>query len=232
MARRRRLAAARYTISPHYLHSVGHANSAAGEGTLSTEAPADEQEDVYRYDPHNPVPTVGGAILMDLAPTEGPRDQRAVEAREDVLCYGTPILEKPVEVTGPIALVLYVSSSACDTDFTGKLVDVSPDGRAEILTDGILRARYRELFSEPKLLVPEQIYELRLDLWATSNLFKAGHRVRLEVSSSNFPRFDRNTNTGGTIETETEQDFVQAVNRIYHDVAHPSHLILPIIERD
>jgi putative CocE/NonD family hydrolase len=169
---------------------------------------------------------------MAVGIDDGPRDQRSMEAREDVLCYSTPVLEKPVEVTGPITLVLYASSSARDTDFTGKLVDVYPDGRAEILTDGILRARYRESFSEPKLLSPGQIYELHLDLWATSNLFKAGHRIRLEVSSSNFPRFDRNTNTGGTIETETEQDFVQAVNRIYHDAAHPSHLLLPIIERD
>jgi uncharacterized protein len=177
---------------------------------------------------------MGGAILLSVAMgmDQGPRDQRSVEAREDVLCYTTPTLERPVEVTGPIELVLYVSSSARDTDFTGKLVDVYPDGRAEILTDGILRARYRESFSRPKLLEPGQIYELHLDLWATSNLFKAGHRIRLEVSSSNFPRFDRNTNSGGTIETETEKDFVQAVNRVYHGGVHPSHLILPIIERD
>ena len=161
----------------------------------------------------------------------GPYDQRSVEAREDVLCYSTPALEQPVEVTGPITLVLYASSSARDTDFTGKLVDVYPDGRAEILTDGILRARYRESFSEPTLLEPGRVYELHLDLWATSNLFKAGHRIRLEVSSSSFPRFDRNTNTGGVIETETEQDLVVAVNRIYHDAAHPSHVLLPIIER-
>ncbi len=217
---------------PYYLHSGGHANSATGNGTLSPDAPAEEPEDVYLYDPRHPVPTVGGAILIDLAPVEGPRDQRAVEAREDVLCYSTPLLEKPVEVTGPIALVLYISSSARDTDFTGKLVNVYPDGRAEILTDGILRARYRESFTEAKLLEPGQIYELRLDLLATSNLFKAGHRIRLEVSSSNFPRFDRNTNTGGVIERQTEKDLVQAVNRISHDAAHPSHLILPIIERN
>jgi putative CocE/NonD family hydrolase len=216
----------------YYLHSDGHANSVAGSGTLSTEAPMEEAEDVYLYDPRQPVPTMGGAILLPPGLDWGPRDQRDVEAREDVLCYSTPILEKPVEVTGPIELVLFVSSSARDTDFTGKLVDVYPDGRALILTDGILRARYRESFSQPKLMEPEQIYELHLDLWATSNVFKSGHRIRLEVSSSNFPRFDRNTNTGRTIETETEQDFVQAVNRIYHDAAYPSHLILPIIERD
>ncbi len=219
---------------PYYLHSAGGANSAAGDGTLSTEAPGDEAEDIYLYNPRRPVPTVGGAIYMSMAlgMDQGPRDQRSVEAREDVLCYTTTLLEQPVEVTGPIELVLYISSSARDTDFTGKLVDVSPDGRTEILTDGILRARYRESFSEPSLLSPGQIYELHLDLWATSNVFKAGHRIRLEVTSSNFPRFDRNTNTGGTIETETEKDFVQAVNRVYHDSAHPSHLILPIIERD
>lgn len=220
---------------PYYLHSGGRANSAAGDGTLSTHAPAaPEAEDVYLYDPRRPVPTVGGATLMSMAMgiDQGPRDQRSVEAREDVLCYSTPIVEKPIEVTGPIELVLYVSSSARDTDFTGKLVDVYPDGRAEILTDGILRARYRESFSEPKLMEPGQIYELHLDLWATSNVFKSGHRIRLEVSSSNFPRFDRNTNTGGTIERETEREFVQAVNRVYHDSTHPSHLILPIIERD
>ena len=216
---------------PYYLHSAGHANTAADDGLLSPERHTEEREDVYIYDPHNPVPTIGGATLMPVTDA-GPRDQRSVEAREDVLCYSTPVLEQPVEVTGPITLVLYASSSARDTDFTGKLVDVYPDGRAEMLTDGILRARYRESFSEPKLLEPGQIYELHLDLWATSNLFKAGHRIRLEVSSSNFPRFDRNTNTGGVIEAETEHDFVQAVNRVYHDAAHPSHLLLPIIERD
>jgi putative CocE/NonD family hydrolase len=221
---------------PYYLHSGGHANSAAGDGTLSTAAPTGQEgEDVYLYDPHQPVPTVGGAILLSsslMGMDQGPRDQRSVEVREDVLCYCTPILEQPVEVTGPIELVLFVSSSTRDTDFTGKLVDVSPDGRAEILTDGILRARYRESFTMPKWLEPGQVYELHLDLWATSNLFKKGHRIRLEVSSSNFPRFDRNTNTGGAIETETELDVVQAVNRVYHDAAHPSHLLLPIIERN
>ena len=219
---------------PYYLLSGGRANTAIGDGTLSTEAPTpSEAEDIYFYDPRRPVPTVGGALLFSIAGgiDDGSRDQRVVEAREDVLCYSTPVLGQQVEVTGPIELVLFVSSSARDTDFTGKLVDVYPDGRAEILSDGILRARYREPFSEPGLMEPGRVYELHLDLWATSNVFEAGYRIRLEVSSSNFPRFDRNTNTGGTIETETEQDFVQAVNRVYHDAAHPSHLILPIIER-
>ncbi len=218
----------------YYLHSMGRANTSSGDGMLLTETLADEATDVYLYDPRRPVPTVGGASLdsFALGLEQGPRDQRCVEAREDVLCYSTPILEMPLEVTGPIELVLYVSSSAYDTDFTGKLVDVYPNGRAEILTDGILRVRYRESFSKPKLMEPGHIYELHLDLCATSNVFMAGHRIRLEVSSSNFPHFNRNTNTGGTIETEMERDFVQAVNHVYHDKTHHSHLILPIIERD
>jgi len=215
---------------PYYLHSGGHANTAGGDGVLSTTLAEAEPEDDYRCDPHDPVPTVGGAVLMEGG--EGPRDQRQVVAREDVLCYTTPPLEQPVEVTGPIELVLYVSSSARDTDFTGKLVDVSPDGRAENLTDGILRARYRQSFSSPVLMEPGRIYELHVDLGATSNVFLAGHRIRLEVSSSNFPRFDRNSNTGGTIASERENDFVQAINRVCHSRVSTSHLVLPVIERD
>jgi putative CocE/NonD family hydrolase len=213
---------------PYYLHSGGHANTLNGDGLLSLEQAGDEPEDVYRYDPHHPVPTMGGALMMEEV---GPRDQRQIEAREDVLCYTTPLLEQPVEVTGPVELVLYVSSSAPDTDFTGKLVDVHPDGRAENLLDGILRARYRESLSASVLMEPGQVYELHIELGATSNVFQAGHRIRLEVSSSNFPRFDRNTNTGGIIANEGEQDLVEATNRIHHNAAHPSHLILPIIER-
>lgn len=220
---------------PYYLRSGGRANTAAGgDGQLSPQAPAEEEAaDVYLYDPRRPVPTVGGAVLHSNPQgiDAGPRDQRGVEARADVLCYTTPPLKRPVEVTGPIELVLYAASSARDTDFTGKLVDVCPDGRAEILTDGILRARYRETFAEPQLLEPGQVYELRIDLWATANVCKAGHYIRLEVSRSNFPRFDRNTNTGGTIATESEADCVPAINRVYHDRAHLSHLLLPIIER-
>ena len=197
--------------------------------------PADESEDAYLYNPHHPVPTTGGATLQPdyvVARNAGPLDQHPVEVREDVLVFSGPVLEKEIEVTGPVALVLSVSSSAKDTDFTGTLVDVYPDGRAVLLTDGILRTRFRESFSHPVLMEPGTIYELRLDLGATSNVFQAGHRIRLEISSSNFPRYDRNTNTGGTIANETEKDFVEAVNRVYHDAAHPSRLILPIIERE
>ena len=218
---------------PYYLHSGGHANTATGDGVLSTTQADVEPEDVYRYNPRDSVPTMGGAVnSLGMLDDVGPLDQRQIEAREDVLCYTTLPLERPVEVTGPIELVLHVSSSARDTDFTGKLVDVHPDGRAEILTDGILRARYRQSLSSPVLMEPGQVYELRIDLEATSNVFLTGHRIRLEVSSSNFPRFDRNSNTGGTIASEQEKDFVQAINRVYHSQVSPSHLILPVIERD
>ena len=221
---------------PYYLQSTGHANTASGNGTLSSHMPtADETEEVYLYNPHSPVPTTGGATLMPdyaVARNAGPLDQRPIEVREDVLVFSSAVLEKEVEVTGPVVLVLSVSSSAKDTDFTGSLVDVYPDGRAVLLTDGILRTRFRESLSHPVLMEPGTIYELRLDLGATSNVFQAGHRIRLEISSSNFPHYDRNTNTGGTIANETEKDFAEAINRIYHDAAHPSRLILPIIERE
>jgi uncharacterized protein len=222
-----------------YLRSQGHANTLAGDGALSAEAPADEPPDSFCYDPHNPVPTIGGAnflLIRDSAGevegiSAGPLDQRPVEQRADVLCYSTPPLEQPLEVIGPITLVLSISSSAPDTDFTGKLVDVYPDGQAEILTDGILRARFRELQSQPALLEASSIYELQIDIGATANVFGAGHQIRLEVSSSNFPRFDRNSNTGGSIISEAAEAFQTAINQIYHTAAHPSYLILPIIAR-
>lgn len=230
----------------YYLHSQGHANSAEGDGLLLLEEPGEEPEDIYCYDPHHPVPTLGGAHLMSFTSqarallvdpqlpylfSAGPLDQRRLEERDDVLCYTTPPLAQAVEVTGSIELVLAITSSAPDTDFTGKLVDVYPDGRAEILTDGILRARYRESLTNPVLLEPGHIYELHIHVGATANLFKAGHRIRLEVSSSNFPRFQRNTNTGGDIITEREEDLRPAINRVYHNQAHPSYLLLPLIER-
>lgn len=161
----------------------------------------------------------------------GPADQRTVEEREDVLCFTTPVLDEPVEVTGHVSLTLFASSSALDTDFTGKLVDVHPDGRALYLTDGILRARYRDSLAEPEPLEPGKVYELTLDLSVTSNVFLPGHRIRLEVSSSNFPRYDRNTNTGGRIAEDSADDAVVAGNRVLHGPAHPSRLVLPLIRR-
>ncbi|TMC42137.1 MAG: CocE/NonD family hydrolase [Chloroflexi bacterium] len=216
---------------PYYLHSAGQANTLHGDGTLSAEPPGDEPPDVYLSSPLRPVPTVGGQVILPGGNAIGPRDQRTVELRDDVLVYSTPVLDRSVEVIGPIELRLFVASSARDTDFTGKLVDVYPDDRAMILTEGILRARYRTSMTEPELLEPDAIYELRLDLWATANVFLPGHRIRLEVASSNFPRFGRNSNTGGEIASEAASHYRPAINRIFHDAARPSRLILPIIER-
>lgn len=220
------------TYVDYFLDGAGAANTAEGDGVLRTDRPSEETTDSYTYDPAQPVPSLGGRLLLPAALNAvGPVDQSAVEARADVLCFTTPVLDEPVEVTGHVSLVLHVASSARDTDFTGKLVDVHPDGRALYLTDGILRARYRNSRAEPELLEPEQVYELRLDLSVTSNVFLPGHRIRLEVSSSNFPRFDRNTNTGGAINTETLDQAVIAINRVMHGPEHPSRLVLPIIRR-
>jgi uncharacterized protein len=216
----------------YYLDSSGRANSADGDGQLRGEAPGAEHADTYLYDPHRPVPTLGGRVMSPTtANAAGPVDQRPAEARQDVLCYSTPVLDHPVEVTGHISLTLFVSSSAPDTDFTGKLVDVFPDGRAIFLTDGILRARYRNSLADPEPLTPEQAYEVTLDLSVTSNVFLPGHRIRLEVSSSNFPRFDRNCNTGGTVAESGDEDVRVAVNRVLHGPEHPSRLVLPVIDR-
>ena len=214
----------------YLLHSSGNANSSSGSGLLYT-GPMEfrsESPDSFTYDPANPAPTVGGPLCCDsqhLAP--GPRDQREVEARSDVLVYSTPPLEQDLEVTGPVTLDLFAKSSAVDTDFTGKLVDVWPDGKAINLTEGILRARFRESPSKANLIEPGKVYEYKIDLWATSNVFLKGHRIRLEVSSSNFPRFDRNLNTGKSAAASSA--FVKATNTILHDAQHPSALILPVI---
>jgi hypothetical protein len=217
----------------YLLQSGGHANSASGDGVLSTKAariePPAEPSDTFVYDPANPVPTVGGPLCCDwehLAP--GPRDQKDVEARPDVIVYSTPPLDEDLEVTGPVTLDLFAKSSAVDTDFTAKLVDVAPDGTAFNLTEGILRARYRESTeSDPKPITPGQVYEYKIDLWSTSNVFLKGHKIRLEVSSSNFPRFDRNLNTGK--DAGTDATIVKATNTILHDSSHPSALILPVV---
>ncbi len=214
----------------YYLHSDGKANSAAGGGSLTTDAGSKESADSYVYDPANPVPTVGGPLCCDPAHLPGgPRDQKEVESRQDVLVYSTPPLDEDTEVTGPIMLDLFAKSSAVDTDFTGKLVDVGPDGFAQNLTEGILRARYRESTSEATPIVPGKVYEYKVDLWSTSDVFLRGHRIRVEVSSSNFPRFDRNLNTGKSAAESSE--LVKATNTILHDSQHPSALVLPVVPR-
>ena len=189
------------------------------------QSPGDEPTDGYVYDPDDPVPTVGGPILF--LDDSGPWDRRAVERRDDVLVYTSAPLAAPVEVTGPVTLTLYAASSAPDTDFTATLVDVHPDGKAIILCEGLRRARYRESLEQPTLIRPGQVYRYEIDLWDTSNVFKAGHCIRLEISSSNFPRFDRNPNTGHRPGMDAE--LVPATQTIFHNGEYPSHLTLPVI---
>ncbi len=211
-----------------YLHSDGGANSLYGSGTLSTEKPGKEPADRFVYDPGNPVPSFGGPVCCTkMNEAEGAYDQRPVEARDDVLVYTSEVLTEGIEVTGPLKLVLYVSSSARDTDFTAKLIDVYPDGRAFNLQEGILRARYRDGFDRTVWMEPGEVYRLEIDLQATSNYFAPGHRIRLEVSSSNFPRFDRNLNTGGNNYDETRWQVAR--NVVHHSGRYPSHLILPVV---
>jgi putative CocE/NonD family hydrolase len=225
---------ARAKSAKYFLHSGGKANSLRGNGSLSTAAPAKETPDQYVYDPASPAPTVGGPLCCEPQRWEpGPRDQRPVEGRDDVLVYSTAPLTEDMEVTGPVSLELYVKSSAVDTDFTGKLVDVWPNGFAQNLTEGILRARYRDSRETATLMNPGQIYKITVDLWATSNVFKKGHILRLEVSSSNFPRFDRNLNTGElryvkAVQGPSPEHFVSATNMVLHDSEHPSALVLQV----
>ncbi len=213
-----------------YLHSSGTANSSASDGSLSMTAPSGEESaDHYVYDPANPVPTRGGPLCCESGLLEpGPKEQSDIEARKDILVYSTQALAQDLDVTGPITVELYVKSSAVDTDFTAKLVDVWPNGFAQNLTDGILRMRYRDSREKPELMKPGEIYKITVDLWATSNVFQAGHRLRMEIASSNYPRFDRNLNTGDPdIAHATKK--VTATNSILHDKEHPSAIVLSVL---
>jgi putative CocE/NonD family hydrolase len=210
----------------YYFHSEGSANGLGGKGTLSEALPSDELPDTFIYDPNDPVPSLGGG---NLALPLGVYDQRPAEERDDVLVYTTEALDRPVEVIGPIKVFLWAASSACDTDFTAKLVDVHPDGYASNIQDGIIRARYRDSRTEPTLIEPGKVYKYEIDLWATGHVFLPGHRIRVDISSSNFPRFDRNQNTGAKF---GEDDRIEAAQQtIYHRSDCPSQIVLPVIPR-
>jgi uncharacterized protein len=215
-----------------FLHSEGQAAQAGG--TLSERPPDAEPLDSYIYDPAHPAPTVGGPTSLPAAfmrTNSGPMDQRRVEERDDVLVYTSAALERALEVTGPLTVVLYAATSAPDTDFVAKLCDVGPDGFSRILAEGIIRARYRDGYERPVPLEPDRVYRYEINLVATSNLFFAGHHIRLAITSSSFPRFDRNPNTGGALGEEGPGDLRSAAQRVLHDSDHASHIVLPVVPR-
>lgn len=222
---------ARTHYTPLYLGSLGHANSVRGDGDLSWQTPLlKSKTDGFTYDPHNPVPTSGGAVCCE--PTifpPGPLDQTAVEKRPDVLVYTSQLLTEDLEVTGPVRTVLYVSTSAIDTDFSAKLIDVQPDGVPLLVTDGIQRMRYRLSLSTPTFAKRYHAYQVTVDTGVTSWVFAPRHRIRLEVSSSNFPRYDRNLNVEGPIADQTK--IAKARQTVFHQKGFPSAVILPVIGR-
>ena len=217
---------ARTQWTPFYLHSGGSANSRFGDGTLSINKPVNEPADTYQYDPAHPVPFITDPTSTQIG---GPDDYSAIERRDDVLVYTTEPLKEEVEVTGPVRVDLYSSSSVLDTDFMAKLVDIWPSGFVQRLCDGMVRARFREGMDRPSLIEPEKIYQFSIDCWNTCQVFKTGHRIGLEISSSAFPKFDRNLNTGAPLGITTEMAIAE--QRIYHDGEHQSAVVLPIIPK-
>jgi predicted acyl esterase len=195
------------------------------DGTLRLQPPEEPEASLsYEYDPKNPVPTIGGANLTIKA---GPRDQRPVEDRPDVLVFTSEELNNPIEITGPVKVKLWASSTAVDTDFTAKLCDVYPDGRSIIVADGIIRARHRNSLEKSEMMEPGKVYEFEIDLWNTSLVFSRGHRIRVAISSSNSPRFEPNPNTGKPSGMDDETKI--ATNTIYLDAGHPSHILAPVV---
>ncbi len=214
-----------------FLSSGGKANTLDGDGTLAGAAPAEDKPDSFSYDPMNPVPSYGGNVCCTgNAVTGGAFDQRKTEARPDILVYSTAPLKEAIELSGPIEVTLYVSSDAKDTDFTVKLIDVYPDGPAYNLDETIQRLRYRDGYDKPLAwMEPGKVFKVTLQPMTTSNYFEPGHRIRLEVSSSNFPRFDRNLNTGGNNYDEAQG--VVAHNAVHHSKQYPSQLTITAVRR-
>lgn len=218
---------ARARLTAYYLRSGGSANSRFGDGTLSTEPPAGEPPDSYSYDPARPVPFITEPVSSQIG---GPDDYAAIQRRDDVLVYTIGPLEADVEVTGRVRVELYASSSASDTDFMAMLLDVHPSGFAQRLCDGMVRARFRDGMDRPAPIEPGRVYRYEIDCWNTAQLFRKGHSIRVQIASSAFPKYDRNLNTGESLATGTAM--AVAEQRVYHDAAHPSRIVLSIIPRD
>jgi putative CocE/NonD family hydrolase len=218
-------------MTTYYLDSEGRANSLYGDGKLTTSPPGrNDRPDAFTYNPHNPVMSYGGNVCCTGNAVEGGSfDQQQMETRHDILVYSTDPLEEGVEVSGFVEATLYVSSDAKDTDFTIKLIDVYPDGRAYNLDETIQRVRYREGYDKEGFMEEGEVYKLDLSPLSTSNYFAKGHRIRIEVSSSNFPRFARNLNTGGN--NFDEKEGVVAHNKVHHSNQYPSQIRLPIVKR-
>lgn len=212
----------RSVLTDFYLHSKGYANTPFGDGWLNNNTPGNEPPDKYFYDPRDPVMTLYNANYQDE-----PHDQRVLDHRRDILVYQTEVLRNPIEVTGEPLLILYASSSVPDTDFTVKLIDVWPNGFSQDLCYGIVRTRFRDGFQEPKMMKKGEIYELKIRLLPTSNLFKVGHKIRVDISSSDFPNFDRNHNTGG--DDYGESNLVIARQTVYHETNYQTRIQLPLI---
>jgi putative CocE/NonD family hydrolase len=215
--------------TPFYLTSLGRANTAAGNGALSITPPGRDLHDVWVYDPADPFPSRGGTICCTGNPSDVPGifNQSDLESREDLLVYTSPPLERGLTIAGTVRLVVHVSSDARDTDFNAKLIDVDSAGRSWNILNGVLRARYREGMTRKVLMNVGEVYEMTISLKATGYHFRPGHRIRLHLTSSDFPLYDRNLNTGGTNYGETQ--FVKATNTVYHGPRRPSRLILPVV---
>lgn len=210
----------------YFLHSDGNANGLEGVGKLSKAMPGSENSDNYDYDPANPVPSIGGTSIYGSLKA-GPCDQKTVESRRDVLIYTSAPLEADMNITGPVKLIFYASSSAKDTDFAAKLTNVHPDGKSVNIQAAVIRAKYRDSFEKPALLENGKVYRFEMLIGSTSLLLKKGHRIRLQLTSSNFPEYGRNLNTGD--DNGTTSAMVMASQVIYHDADHPSKLVLPVI---
>lgn len=211
----------------YYLDGDGRANTLGGDGRLVSSPPRGRESDRYTYDPLHPTPSVGGQLCCFTAAVGGPFDQSAVESRPDVLVYTSPPLAKALNVTGPINISLYLSSDAKDTDLMVQLVDVYPDGRAFNLDEGVQRVRWREGYQKPIFMEPEHVYKIDIPPLVTSNSFGAGHRIRIAISSSAFPHFERNLNTGGN--NFDEKDPIIAHNVIYHSPQYASRVVLSVV---